>query len=70
MFPQKPQKSLEEVIRELAQKNKNKPSPLSETYNRSNQNVHAIKSKISYEPNRDAILGGFKPTAKKFGTPL
>lgn len=59
-------KSLEETIRELQKKNKNKPSPLSEQYRRGEGTVHFISSEVKQVSPRDFLLNQFKPTAKDF----
>lgn len=70
MFPQKQQKSLEEVIKELHNKHKNKPSPLSENYNKANENIHFSPTQKSIQSHRSEILGDFRPMATRFGMPL
>ena len=62
-------KSLEETIKELGNKYKNTPSPLSENYNKMNKNVHFA----SNQQNADVtskFLDGFKPKSTRFGEPL
>lgn len=66
----KPQKSLEETIREMRIRYKNVPSPLSETYNRSNSNVNFVPIKSTTDINKNRLLDGFIPNGIKFGSPL
>lgn len=54
-------KTLEETIRELRQRYKNAPSPLSENYNHMNKNVNFISTTPKPQNFRDSILGDFKP---------
>lgn len=54
-------KKLEDTIRELRQRYKNVPSPLSSTYNHMNENVHFVPQQAKSKDIRDQLLGGFKP---------
>lgn len=64
-------KSLEETIAELHKKHKNKVSPLSEEYKRSNSSVNYIpQPKINHEDYRQKLLQDFKPQRKSFGMPF
>lgn len=62
-------KSLEDTIRELNKKYKNRPSPLSEQYRRGEGSVNFIsqtnQTKSSRDP-RDLLVGDFKPLPKGF----
>lgn len=62
-------KSLEDTIRELQKRNKNKPSPLSEQYRRGEGSVNFIpqttQNKLNRDP-RDLLIGDFKPLPKGF----
>lgn len=53
---------LEDTIRKVQQKYKNRPSPLSEQYTRSNANVNMVPQQIT--PTKDVrgnLLGNFRP---------
>lgn len=57
----KTSKTLEETIRELRQRYKNVPSPLSENYNHMNKNVNFVSPKPQPTNFRDNLTSGFKP---------
>jgi hypothetical protein len=57
-------KSLEDTIRDLAKKHKNRPSVLSEQYQRTNSNVNFVPQKK--EDPRDYLIGNFKPSNTGF----
>ena len=57
----KTSKTLEETIRELRQRYKNVPSPLSENYNNMNRNVNFVPTKPQPTNLRDNLTAGFKP---------
>lgn len=59
-------KSLEDTIRELHNKNKNKPSPLSEQYRRGEGSVHYISENKNPKTPRDFLLNQFIPNPKGF----
>jgi len=59
-------KSLEDTIRDLAKKYKNRPSVLSETYMRQNQNVSFISQQSNSKDPRSYLLGDFKPSNTGF----
>ena len=60
-------KSLEDTIRQLQQKYKNSPSPLSEQYIRSNANTTFISQQPVNSNNvRNNLLGYFKPSKDTF----
>jgi hypothetical protein len=59
--------SLEDTIRKVQQKYKNRPSPLSEQYTRSNQNVNYVPQQVT--PSKDLrgnLLGNFRPPNDTF----
>jgi hypothetical protein len=59
--------SLEDTIRKVQQKYKNRPSPLSDQYIRSNSNVKYIGHQVN--PSKDIrsnLLGNFKPSNDTF----
>lgn len=59
--------ALEDTIRKIQQKYKNRPSPLSETYMRTNSNVHIIPHAQNKSNDiRSNLLGGFKPVNDTF----
>lgn len=59
--------SLEETIRKIQQKYKNKPSILSEQYRKSNDNVHFISTtQQKFVDPRQNLLGEFKPLKDTF----
>jgi hypothetical protein len=58
---------LEDTIRKVQQKYKNRPSPLSEQYTRSNANVNFVPQQSN--PNKDIrsnLLGNFTPPNDTF----
>jgi hypothetical protein len=57
-------KSLEDTIRDLAKKNKNKPSVLSEQYRKQNENINFIPQQKN-DP-RDYLIGNFRPSNTGF----
>jgi len=59
--------SLEDTIRKVQQKYKNRPSILSEEYRKSNENVHFVPSnnQVHQDP-RQNLLGGFRPLKDTF----
>ena len=60
-------KSLEDTIRQLQQKYKNSPSPLSEQYIKSNANTTFISQQPVNSTNvRNVLLGNFKPSKDTF----
>ena len=60
-------KSLEDTIRQLQQKYKNSPSPLSEQYIKSNANTTFISQQPVNTTNvRNVLLGNFKPSKDTF----
>ena len=60
-------KSLEDTIRQLQQKYKNSPSPLSEQYIKSNSNTTFISQQPVNTTNvRNVLLGNFKPSKDTF----
>lgn len=64
-------KSLEETIAELQKKYKNKLSPLSEEYQRSNSSVNYIpQPKTNQNDYRQQLLQDFKPQSRSFGMPF
>lgn len=59
--------SLEDTIRKLHDKYKNRPSVLSEEYRRSNANVHFMTQQNAQPNNpRSALIGNFVPPPKSF----
>lgn len=59
--------ALEDTIRKVQQKYKNRPSPLSEQYIRSNANVNMVPTQIpKYMDPRSALIGNFKPSKDTF----
>jgi hypothetical protein len=59
--------SLEDTIRKLHQKYKNRPSPLSEQYIRSNANVNIIPTHVpKHMQSRNALIGNFIPPKDTF----
>jgi hypothetical protein len=59
--------ALEDTIRKVQQKYKNRPSPLSEQYIRSNSNVNFIPQQTT--PSKDIrsnLLGNFRPPNDTF----
>ena len=59
--------ALEDTIRKVQQKYKNRPSPLSEQYTRSNANVNIVPQQIT--PSKDVrsnLLGNFRPSNDTF----
>jgi hypothetical protein len=59
--------SLEDTIKKVQQKYKNRPSPLSDQYIRSNSNVNYIPSEISKPKDiRGNLLGNFRPPNDTF----
>ena len=59
--------ALEDTIRKVQQKYKNRPSPLSEQYIRSNGNVNMVPQQIT--PSNDLrgnLLGNFRPPNDTF----
>lgn len=58
---------LEDTIRKVQQKYKNRPSPLSEQYIRSNANVNYVPQQTtpSNDP-RSRLLGNFRPPNDTF----
>lgn len=59
--------ALEDTIRKVQQKYKNRPSPLSDQYIRSNSNVNFVPQQIT--PSKDLrgnLLGNFKPPNDTF----
>ena len=65
-FGMKNRKSLEETIKELRNKYKNVPSPLSENYNRMNQNVNFTPQQKTADSFRQDLLTNFKPPKRGF----
>jgi len=59
-------KSLEDTIRDLAKKNKNKPSVLSEHYQHANSNVNFVSMVSKQQDSRDILLNSFKPNPTGF----
>lgn len=59
-------KSLEETIKELRNKYKNTPSPLSENYNKMNQNINFVPQKKAPDSFRQDLLSNFKPPKRGF----
>lgn len=58
----KPFKTVEQTIRELRQRYKNVPSPLSENYNRMNKNVNMVPQNTSPDSGfRNRLLSDFQP---------
>lgn len=58
---------LEDTIRQVQQKYKNRPSPLSETYIRTNSNIHIIPYQVNKSNDiRSNLLGTFKPQNDTF----
>lgn len=58
---------LEDTIRKVQQKYKNRPSPLSQQYIRSNANVNMVPQQIT--PTKDIrsnLLGNFRPPNDTF----
>lgn len=62
----KKSKSLEETIKELRNKYKNVPSPLSENYNKMNQNVNFAPQQKAADSFRQDLLSNFKPPKRGF----
>lgn len=59
--------SLEDTIRKLHDKYKNRPSILSEEYRRSNANVNFIPQQNAQPANpKSALIGHFTPPPKSF----
>lgn len=59
--------SLEDTIKKIQQKYKNKPSVLSEHYARANANVNFAPQQITPPKNvRENLLSGFKPLKDTF----
>ena len=59
--------ALEDTIRKIQQQYKNRPSPLSETYMRTNSNVHIIpQTQNKSNDIRSGLLGSFKPQNDTF----
>jgi hypothetical protein len=59
--------ALEDTIRKVQQKYKNRPSPLSQQYIRSNANVNMVPQQIT--PTKDIrsnLLGNFRPPNDTF----
>lgn len=59
--------ALEDTIRKVQQKYKNRPSPLSEQYIRSNANVNIVPQQLT--PSNDLrgnLLGNFRPPNDTF----
>ena len=62
----KKSKSLVETIKELRNKYKNVPSPLSENYNKMNQNVNFVPQQKAPDSFRQDLLSNFKPPKRGF----
>ncbi len=62
----KNRKSLEETIKELRNKYKNVPSPLSENYNKMNQNVNFTPQQKTADSFRQELLTNFKLPKRGF----
>lgn len=59
--------ALEDTIRKVQQKYKNRPSPLSEQYTRSNANVNIVpQQNNSPKDVRSNLLGNFRPSNDTF----
>jgi len=59
--------SLEDTIRKVQQRYKNRPSPLSEQYTRSNTNVNIVPQQINQTKDvRGNLLGNFRPPNDTF----
>ena len=59
--------ALEDTIRKVQQKYKNRPSPLSEQYIRSNANVNFVPQQNNAPQDiRGNLLGNFKPINDTF----
>jgi hypothetical protein len=59
--------SLEDTIRKVQQRYKNRPSPLSEQYTRSNANVNIVPQQINQTKDvRGNLLGNFRPPNDTF----
>lgn len=58
--------SLEETIKELRKKYKNIPSPLSENYDKMNQNVNFVPQQKTADSFRGNLLADFKPPDRGF----
>jgi hypothetical protein len=65
-FGMKNRKSLEETIKELRNKYKNVPSPLSENYNKMNQNVNFTPQQKTADSFRQELLTNFKLPKRGF----
>ena len=62
----KQHKKLEDTIRELRQRYKNVPSPLSQQINHLNENVNFIPQRPQPANFRDNLVGEFKPQQQRF----
>lgn len=62
----KSHKKLEDTIRELRQKYRNVPSPLSQQNHHLSENVNFIPSKQMAVNFRDNLIGEFKPQQQRF----
>jgi len=59
-------KTLEQTIRELRQRYKNVPSPLSENYQRNRPNMVPQQTTPHTQPLRNNLLGDFTPPRKQW----
>jgi hypothetical protein len=62
----KPQKKLEDTIRELRQRYKNVPSPLSNIKSNLSEDIHFIPQNPTPQNFKTKLLGDFKPQQQKF----
>ena len=62
----KPQKKLEDTIRELGKRYKNVPSPLSNVKPNLSEDIHFIPQKPVTQNFQNKLLGDYKPQQPRF----